>query len=63
MSQFNQGTIRGKPGSNVYTLLVFIAFIALALAVGVVWWHNIELTGDLQSATQAIKNPFYLVEQ
>jgi hypothetical protein len=64
MSQFNQGTqtIKGKPGNNIYSLLVFVAFIALAIAVGVMWWKNIELTGDLQPASQAVKNPFYIVD-
>lgn len=64
MSQFNQGThtVKAKPGNNIYTLLVFVAFCALAFAVGVVWYQNIELTGDLQSSASAVKNPFHLVE-
>ena len=62
MSQFNQGTVKSKPGNNIYSLLVFIAFFALAIAVGVVWWQNIELTGDLQSSSKAVKNPFYIVD-
>ena len=65
MSQFNQGghTVKTKPGNNIYSLLVFVAFVALAIGVGVVWWKNTQLTGDLQPATQAVKNPFYMVDQ
>lgn len=51
-----------KPSSNVYTVMVLVAFVALAFAVGVVWWKNIQVTGDLQPAA-GIKNPFYLVPQ
>jgi len=56
--------IRQKPGMNVYTALTFIAFVALALAVGVVWYKNVELTGDLGGQqNKQFKNPFFLVDE
>jgi len=50
---------RPSPSPNVYSVLVLIAFLALSLAVGVVWWKNVELTGDEQPGT-GFKNPFYM---
>lgn len=64
MSQINTGgkPISRKPSNNVYSILVFIAFCALAVAVGVTWWKNVELTGPEQPKDAAIKNPFFLTE-
>jgi hypothetical protein len=52
-------TKKTKPSSNVYTVLVLVAFVALLAAVSVVWWKNVTLTGDEQPP-ESMKNPFYL---
>ena len=54
MSQF-EGAPRSnrKPSPNVYTVLMLVAFLALATAVGVVYVKSTELTGNT--------NPFFLV--
>jgi hypothetical protein len=44
--------VRHKAGPNIYTVLVFVAFVALATAAGVTWYQNVQLTGN--------NNPFYL---
>lgn len=54
MTQFDTGSTKQiRPSSNVYSLLVFVAFIALAVAVGFVWMQNIDLVGG--------DNPFKLI--
>ncbi|QNN25288.1 hypothetical protein HED60_24400 [Planctomycetales bacterium ZRK34] len=64
MSQMNTGgkPISRKPSNNVYSILVFIAFVALAIAVGVTWWKNVELTGPEQP-NAGFKSPFYVTEE
>ncbi len=56
-------TVKQKPANNVYTSLILIAFVSLAVAVGVVWWKNVELTGELQPADRSFTNPFWLVDK
>ena len=61
MTQFEGGARRtAKPTSNVYTVLVFIAFVPLAAAIGVVAWRNIQLNEDIPAAGS---NPFYVVQE
>ena len=44
MTQMGQGPYGRKPArSNVFTVLVFVAFVVLAVGVGFVWWKNYEL--------------------
>jgi flagellin-like protein len=41
MTQMGQGPYGRKPArSNVFTVLVFVAFVVLAVGVGFVWWKN-----------------------
>ena len=34
------------PGNNVFTVLAFIAFLALLIGVGFTWYQLAELTGS-----------------
>ncbi|MBI1368910.1 MAG: hypothetical protein GC162_09690 [Planctomycetes bacterium] len=63
MTQMNAGQapINRKPVSNVYTVLMFIAFVALSVAVGVTWWKNVEVTKGQQPNNGA--NPFFVLEK
>lgn len=56
MSQLSSGTtVRRKPaGPNVYSVLAIVAFIALAVAVGVLWVANTSITGE--------SNPFFVIQ-
>lgn len=56
MSRMDSSTAvrRVKPSPNVYTVLAVVAFIALAIGVGVLWQTNTSLTGE--------GNPFHVVE-
>ena len=54
MTQLETGArTRRKPSPNVYSVLVLISFLALATAVGVVYYKSTELTGNT--------NPFFMV--
>ncbi len=56
MTRFPGGTRGGgKPPSNVYTVLVLVACLALGTAAGVTAWKNIQLTGK--------NNPFLILEE
>ena len=62
MSQMNTGpTVKSRPSSNIYTALLFIAFVALAAGVGVVWYQNVQITGDQPGQGPNIKNPWAMV--
>ncbi|MEX2671187.1 MAG: hypothetical protein WD294_03640 [Phycisphaeraceae bacterium] len=37
------GGSRGSAGHNIYTVLLAVAFVALLLGVGIVWWRFAEL--------------------
>jgi len=55
MSQMESGlSARPKPRNNVYTMLMLTSIIALGAGIGVLWWKNVELTGQKN-------NPFYVV--
>jgi len=62
MSQVDSGprTQKIKPGVNIYSALAFVAFVALAAAVGVAWYKNVELTEGFQEGQQ-FADPTYLV--
>jgi ABC-type transport system involved in cytochrome c biogenesis permease subunit len=47
----DQGT--GGPSSNIYTVLMLVVVITLAVGVGYVWYRTGELTGSFA-------NPFQL---
>ncbi len=53
-------TIKRRPTNNVYTVMVMVAFVALAVTVGWLWMTNVELTGDEQPA-EGNKNPFFVL--
>lgn len=53
---------RSRARGSVYTVLLVVAALALLVGVGVVWWKNVQLTGDDQPAGQMIQNPFHVVE-
>ena len=46
--------VRQKPGANIYTVLVFVAFAAVATATGVMWYKNVTLTEQ--------SNPFFIAK-
>lgn len=56
MSQAASGSSRTRatvpPSSNVYTVLVVVAAVALAIGCGYLWVKNTSLTGQ--------SNPFYI---
>lgn len=64
MSQFDGGrqSGSGRPASNIYTVLCFIAVAAMTAGVGVMWANNVELTGEFQDPNKQFKNPFYIVD-
>jgi ABC-type transport system involved in cytochrome c biogenesis permease subunit len=60
MTQFDAPTpMRGTPSSNIYSVLVFISFFCLAIAVGFVWYKNVQLT---QGSFSFGANPFTIVQ-
>jgi hypothetical protein len=62
MSQLNANpTAKAKASSNVYTALLFIAFVALAAGTATVWYYNVKLTGDLPGQGMNFKNPWFMV--
>lgn len=76
MSQFPAGakTVSQKPTNNIYSGLVFVAFVALTIGVSVVWYHNVQLTGPITDAAgneyeslrppgESFPNPFYIAEK
>lgn len=49
MTQFGSATTmgkRGSPRSNIYTVLIIIAFVVQLLGVGFIWYRSNELFGD-----------------
>jgi flagellin-like protein len=48
---------RSRGQANVYTILVLIAFVALAAGVGITYWKSTELTKGEPGAG----SPFYLL--
>lgn len=36
-----------RPSSNIYTVLVFIAFLVVLAGVAYVWYRSYELTGTM----------------
>ena len=63
MSRFTAPQPAGKPANNIYTALLFIALVALGVAAGFLWKHNLDETGEFQKEGGTFKNPFHLVEQ
>lgn len=76
MSQFPAGakTVSQKPTNNIFSALVFVAFVALTIGVSVVWFYNVELTGkvvdaggqeyeSLREPGESFPNPFYIAEK
>ncbi len=63
MSQLSTNpSLKAKPSNNIYTALVFIAFVALVAGVWIVWSKNVEITGDTQ-VNPNFKNPFVLIDR
>ena len=59
-------TVKQKPTNNVYSAMVFIAFIALVIGVSVVWWKNTSLTGEEyrgKNPGSNFPNPFYIMDK
>lgn len=57
-------TRRGKAPSNVYTVLTFVAFVALTAAVVVMWIENLRLSeGDRPSTTNVVLAPFHVIKK
>ena len=46
---------RARPESNIYSMMVFVAFVALVMGVAILWTKNVSLTGQ--------SNPLYLEPQ
>lgn len=46
--------VRTRSAANIYTVLMFVTFAALATAVGVMWYMNVTTTGE--------SNPFFIVK-
>ena len=49
MTQFGSATTmgkRGSPRSNIYTVLIIIAFVVQILGVGFIWYRSNELFGN-----------------
>jgi hypothetical protein len=49
MTQFGSATTMGKrgaPRSNIYTVLIIIAFVVQIMGVGFIWYRSNELFGD-----------------
>ena len=46
--------VRQKPSANIYTVLVIAAFLALSTATGIMWYKNVQLTGN--------SNPFFIAK-
>lgn len=76
MSQFEAGarTVKQKPTNNIYSALVFAAFVALTIGVSVVWYYNLELTGTIKTASgeeyptlrdpgESFPNPFFIAPE
>jgi flagellin-like protein len=40
-----------SPSSNIYTVLVFIAFLVVLAGVAYVWYRSYELTGTINPFT------------
>lgn len=54
----------GKAPNNVYTVLTFVAFVALTAAVVIMWIENVRLTqGDRPSTTNAVVAPFHVIKK
>ena len=54
----------GKAPNNVYTVLTFVAFVALTTAVVVMWIENLRLSeGDRPSTANAMVAPFHVMKK
>ncbi len=53
MTQFGSGKRVVPPAMNIYTVLVLVAFLALAVGVAVVFNFSTKLSGQ--------KNPWYVL--
>jgi len=53
MAEYGSGKASAR--SNIYTVLVFIAFLMLACGVGYVWYRNVKLFGT--------SNPFDVTQK
>ena len=56
-----QPVVKTKPSNNVYTVLSLVAFLALSVSVGVVWWKNVEMTHNEQDPKRSWTNPAFLL--
>jgi len=45
MTQLGQAYPTQRPTSNVFTVLIFVAFVVLAVAIGFVWFKHHQLFG------------------
>jgi hypothetical protein len=64
MSRIDSGTVQGESsGANIYTVLVVIAVLCLAVAVGVVYSANMSLLDAPGVSSKAGSNPFYVVQK
>ena len=71
-----QPAVKQKPSNNVYTVLALVAFLSLSVAatdalinnttsvaVGVVWWKNVDMTHHEQDPKRSWTNPAFLLKK
>ncbi len=57
----SQPVVKQKAGNNIYTVLSLVAFLSLSVAVGVLWWKNIEMTHNEQDPKRSWTNPMHML--
>jgi len=58
-----QPAVKQKASNNVYTVLALVAFLSLSVAVGVVWWKNVDMTHNEQDPKRSWTNPAFLLKK